>query len=134
MSKLHRWLSVGLVIAGAAAVSAAASAGDTPVDETRPGEQVERHLSDDQPLQWSQDPNRLGSEQGDRLEVQQVAAEELETVKLKNVVPPIRFESGVAKIPRNYVDELARILEGMRDRRNVRVHFVGHADSQPLSD
>jgi len=126
----HLSLIVGLLMAGAAAASAA----DSPVDETKPGEQVERHLSDDQTRQWSQDPNRLDSEQGDRLEVQQVAAEELETVKLKNVVPPIRFESGVAKIPRNYVDELARILEGMRDRRNVRVHFVGHADSQPLSD
>ena len=45
----------------------------TPVDETRPGEQVERHLSDDQPFrQWSQDPDQLDSERGDRLEVRKV--------------------------------------------------------------
>jgi flagellar motor protein MotB len=112
-----------------------ASAGAASVDETEPGESVERHLSDDQTFQeWSQDPELLDSERGDRLEVRQVVGEEAETVKLKNVVPPIRFESGVAKIPPDYVGRLAAILEGMRHRRNVRVHFVGHADSQRLSD
>ena len=70
---------------------------------------------------------------GDRFEVREVAAEELETVKLTNLVPPIRFESGVAEIPDSTVAELREILEGMRDRRNVRLHLVGHADTQPLS-
>jgi flagellar motor protein MotB len=128
MSK-HRHLSLiaGLLIA--------ASAGAAPVETTEPGEPVERHLSGDQTFrQWSQDPALLESERGDRLEVRQVVGEELETIKLKNLVPPIRFESGVAKIPPGYVAKLAEILEGMRHRRNVRVHFVGHADSQPLSD
>ena len=112
-----------------------ASAGAAPVDTAEPGEPVERHLSGDQTFrQWSQDPDLLDSERGERLEVRQVVGEEVETVKLKNVVPPIRFESGVAQIPPDYVDKLARVLEGMRYRRNVRVHFVGHADSQPLSD
>ena len=55
------------------------------------------------------------------------------TVKLTNLVPPIRFEVGVAEIPDSTVTELRKILEGMRDRRNVRLHLVGHADSQPLS-
>jgi len=112
-----------------------ASAGAAPADTTELGEPVERHLSGDQTFQrWSQDPDLLDSERGDRLEVQQVVGEELETVKLKDVVPPIRFESGVAQIPPDYVDKLARVLESMRFRRNVRLHFVGHADSQPLSD
>jgi flagellar motor protein MotB len=113
----------------------AAPAGADAVDVTDIGEPVERHVSGDQAFQqWVQDPEILDSERGDRLEVRQVPGEELETVKLKNVVPPIRFESGVAKIPQSYVDKLAGVLEGMRHRRNVRVHFVGHADSQPLSD
>src|SRR5262249_15144903 len=38
------------------------------------------------------------------------------------------------KIPPEYVDQLARTLESMRYRRNVRLHLVGHADSQHLSD
>jgi flagellar motor protein MotB len=106
----------------------------TPVDETRPGEQVERHLSGDQPFrQWSQDPDQLDSERGDRLEVRKVPGQKNETVKLKNVVPPIRFASGVANIPPGYVEKLTTILEGMRNRKNVRLHFVGHADSQRLS-
>src|SRR2546425_936694 len=105
------------------------------VGEAKPAEQVERHLSSDQKFQlWSQDPKQLDSERGDRIETRQVTGEKLETVKLKNVVPPIHFESGVAKIPPDYVDKLARILESMRYRKNVRVHFVGNADSQRLSE
>ena len=99
------------------------------------GEPVERHLSGDQTFhQWVQDPALLDTERGDRLETRQVVGEEVETVKLRNVVPPIHFESGVARIPPSYVDKLAEVLEGVRHRKNVRVHFVGHADSQPLSD
>ena len=42
--------------------------------------------------------------------------------------PPIRFESGVADIPRGHVEKLAQVLDSVRDRRNVRLHLVGHAD------
>jgi flagellar motor protein MotB len=126
-------LFAGILMA-AAAVAARADE-PKPADERKPAEAVERHLSPDQPFrQWSQDPDLLGSERGDRLETRKVKAEKIETVKLRNVVPPIRFESGVAKIPPDYVGKLARILESMRYRRNVRVHFVGHADTQRLSD
>ena len=112
-----------------------ASAAAAPAETTPPQEAVEKHLSADQTFrQWSQDPAQLETERGDRIEVRQVAAEKLETVKMKNVVPPIHFESGVAKIPPHYVEALAKILESMRYRKNVRVHFVGHADSQPLSE
>ena len=127
MSK-HRHLAliVGLLMTASAVAST--------VETAEPGEAVERHLSGDQTFQqWSQDPDLLDSERGDRLEVRQVVGEEIETVKLKNVVPPIRFDSGLAQIPPEYVDKLAKVLEGMRHRRNVRLHFVGHADSQPLS-
>jgi flagellar motor protein MotB len=113
----------------------AARVGADPVDVTDLGEPVERHVSGDQTFrQWAQDQDVLNSERGDRLEMRQVVGEEIETVKLRNVVPPIRFESGVAEIPQHYVDKLAEVLESVRHRRNVRVHFVGHADSQPLSD
>jgi outer membrane protein OmpA-like peptidoglycan-associated protein len=79
------------------------------------------------------DPNVLKTQAGDRLEVREVAAEQVETVKLANLVPPIRFAVGVAQIPESTVAELRKILEGMQDRRNVRLHLVGHADTQPLS-
>jgi len=125
----HLPLILGLLM------TASAAASETTERTEKLGEPVERHLAPDQTFRrWSQDPGLLDSERGDRLEVQQVVGEKLETVKLKNVVPPIRFESGVAKIPSDYVDKVAQVLESMRNRRNVRVHFVGHADSQRLSD
>jgi flagellar motor protein MotB len=127
--KRHRFLLLF------ACVLAAASAGLARADEAKPGEQTERHLSTDQTFQtWSKDPKDLDSPRGDRLETRQVEHEKLETVKLKNVVPPIHFESGVAKIPPDDVDKLAKILDSVRYRKNVRVHFVGHADSQQLSE
>jgi flagellar motor protein MotB len=104
------------------------------IPEPSRGEAVERHLPGDQTfMQWVHDPELLGTEAGDRIEVQKVASEELETVKLTNLVPPVRFESGVAEIPDSTVAELRNILDTMRDRRNVRLHLVGHADTQPLS-
>jgi len=105
------------------------------VDTETIGNPAERQLSDDQRVQeWVHDPSLLDVQRGDRLEVQQVEGEQIETVKLRGVIPPIRFESGVAQIPPEYVGRLAAILDGLRDRSNVRLHFVGHADSQPLSD
>ncbi|HET9299655.1 MAG TPA: OmpA family protein [Candidatus Polarisedimenticolaceae bacterium] len=119
--RAHRSLALSLSVL-AAGLTAAADAN------------TERHLSTDQTFrQWSQDPDALKDEHGDKLEVRQVPAEKLETVKMKNVVPPIHFESGVAKIPPEYVGKLAQILESMRYRENVRVHFVGHADNERLS-
>ena len=123
----HRTL---LFIAGMLMV---ASAGVAKVDESQPGEQVEKHLSSDQKFQQWPVQNQTEGEGGDRLETRQVMGEKLETIKLRNVVPPIHFESGVAKIPADYVGKLTKILESMRYRKNVRLHFVGHADSQRLS-
>jgi flagellar motor protein MotB len=103
-------------------------------EENKPGEAVERHLSPDQTFKrWSSDPDLLKSDRGDRLETKKVAVQKLDTVKLKNVVPPIHFESGVANIPSDYAEKIARVLESMRYRKNVHLHFVGHSDSQRLS-
>lgn len=113
----------------------AVAAGAQHVEESQLGETVERHLSSDQAVtQWTHDPQLLKTESGDELIALQVVAEQVETVKLQNVVPPIRFESGVADIPQSYIESLRKVLDGMRDRRNVRLHLVGHADDQPLSE
>ena len=130
MSKHHALL---LLVASVVPALAGADPLDA-LDVDGLGEPVERHLSGDQTFQqWVQDPALLETDRGDRLEKREVVGQAVETVKLRNVVPPIRFESGVAKIPRSYVDKLAEVLEGVKTRANVRVHFVGHADSQPLS-
>jgi flagellar motor protein MotB len=104
------------------------------VDERPIGEAVERHLSLDEPItEWVQDPGRIEEELGDRIETRETLEDALETIKLSNLVEPIRFESGVANIPDSTVESLAEILERMKDRLNVRLHFVGHADNRPLS-
>jgi hypothetical protein len=123
------------VLAVSAGALISATVGAQWLDPQPPiGEAVERHFTGDDPLTlWTQDADYLQNSRGDTVELREVAAEDLETIKLTGLVPPIRFESGVAAIPPSTVDDLAEILAGMRDRRNVRLHLVGHADTQPLS-
>jgi len=109
-------------------------AGASPLDPSIPGHAVERHLPSDESITpWVTDPGLLEREAGDTVELREVTAEELETVKLTDVIPPIRFASGVADIPPAYIDKLREVLEGLKGRRNVRLHLVGHADTQRLS-
>jgi flagellar motor protein MotB len=127
VKKLSHLLMLFLALAGKPALA------DT-VDEVALGEAVERHLSDDvPPTRWVQDPEELDTELGDTLETREALEDALETVKLSGLVPPIHFESGVADIPDSTVASLGDILERMRDRINVRLHLIGHADNQPLS-
>ena len=104
------------------------------VDEAPMGEAVERHMTDDGPLmKWVQNPDDTETEQGDTLETRETLEDALETVKLSGLVPPIHFETGVAKIPQSTVESLGDILGRMQDRINVRLHLIGHADNRPLS-
>jgi flagellar motor protein MotB len=97
------------------------------------GEAAEKHLPKDTPLTpWLLDPAVFAENQGDRTEKRLVAEKEVKTVKLANLVPPIRFRTGEADIPDDYLALLRGVLEKMRDRNNVRLHFVGHADPQSL--
>jgi flagellar motor protein MotB len=82
---------------------------------------------------WAQDPEQLEKQAGDTLEKREVKGEQAKIVKLKNVVPAIHFESGVAQIPPSTIAKLRSVLDSMRDLPNVRLHLVGHADSEPLS-
>lgn len=104
------------------------------VRETAPlGEAVERQLPLYMDYQtWVQDPSRYEQNLGDRIETQTEEVENLKTIKLTNVVPPIRYQSGVSEIPAEYVERLRGVLDGMKGRLNVRLHFVGHSDNVPL--
>jgi flagellar motor protein MotB len=128
MSQRNRLLLLALV-----ATATVARAEE--VHEVAPPANTEAHLPTiPAPTPWVQDPEDLAAERGDRLEEREVLAEDVKTVKLRDVVPPIRFESGVAKIPPETVAKLREVLAGMAHLHNVRLHLVGHADSQPLSD
>src|SRR5210317_1031351 len=64
--------------------------------------------------------------------MREIAEQDVKTIKLNNLVPPIHFGLGEAVITENYLDMLRHVLNRMRDRDNVRLHFIGHADSLPL--
>jgi flagellar motor protein MotB len=99
------------------------------------GEATEMHLPVDQSFRsWVHDPAMFEKNEGDRKEVREVVKKQVKTIKLENLIPPIHFDSGEAEIPGNYIKRLREILDSMRDRTNVRLHFIGHADSQPLRD
>ena len=125
-------LCVSLASAPSASLAADSNAG---VWETAAcGEAAEMHLSSDQAFTpWLLDPSVFDEDQGDRTEVRQVIEPDVKTIKLENVVPPIRFRLGEAEIPEDYLERLRDVLESMRGRNNVRLHFVGHADSLSLS-
>ncbi len=98
------------------------------------GSSVERHLpGDEQFMQWTRDAERLATQQGDEMAMRDVVVPTPETIKLQNVVPPIHFDSGVAEVPDSTIANLRAALESVRDKQNVRLHLVGHADNQPLS-
>ena len=127
MTKLSHLLLLSATLAALPAMAAN-------VDETPIGEAVEKHLPGDEAmLQWMQDPEKIDIEEGDTLETRETIGDELETIKLSNLVPPIQFETGVAQIPQSTVGSLSEILDRMQDRINVRLHLIGHADNQPLS-
>ncbi|WP_455202125.1 isopeptide-forming domain-containing fimbrial protein, partial [Kaarinaea lacus] len=82
---------------------------------------------------WMQDPALFTPDEEVQYETREVAEKTYTTKKLKDLVPPILFSSGKADIPDDYVSKLREILDGMRDRVNVRLHFIGHTDSEKLS-
>jgi uncharacterized repeat protein (TIGR01451 family) len=105
-----------------------------PLVETTPGNAVERQMPGDTPFStWSQDPQRIHEQIGDKLEKREVTSEQAKIVKLRNVVPPIHFDSGVANIPPSTIAKLRSVLDSMKDLPNVVLHLVGHADNEPLS-
>ncbi len=118
----------------AAAETAAVAGTHAGVWETAArGETVEEHLPSDQAFTpWAHDPSIFDEDQGDRTEKRQVVEKVVKTIKLDNLVPPILFPLGEADIPANYLELLRGVLDSMRDRQNVRLHFIGHTDSLPL--
>ncbi|MDH5204376.1 MAG: OmpA family protein, partial [Hylemonella sp.] len=133
-------IPVLLLYAGAALAQTAPAGEAAPAspdaklyDSVGLGEAVEKLPNQyGEPRLWQIDPTTLPATQGDRIEIQKVAEQKVRTIKLQNVVPPILFSSGEAKIPDEYIEKVRSILDGMKDRKNVRLHLVGHTDNVQL--
>lgn len=115
--------------------SAVPFTGETGVMESSNiGEASEQYRSTDESYrQWVLSDEAEKEESGDKVETQKVIDKEVKTLKLQNVVPPIHFESGDAAIPEEYIGMLRNVLDSMKHRANVRLHFIGHSDNVQLS-
>ena len=81
---------------------------------------------------WIQDETLFKPKQEDRIEIRKQLEKEIDTIKLKDAVPAIGFQSGRIDIPESYIERLRTILNEMKNRQNVRLHFIGHSDSDKL--
>ena len=92
------------------------------------------HLPADQTVTpWIHDPSIFQTDEGDRTEMRATVEKEINTIKLDSLIPPIYFGLGEAEISQNTLALLREVLDRMRDRANVRLHFIGHTDSVPLN-
>ncbi len=82
---------------------------------------------------WVNDETYFKPAENDKVEIKKVLQKKHTTKKLKNVVPAIGFKSGIADIPQAYVEKLRQILAEIKNRTNVRLHFIGHTDAEKLS-
>ncbi len=82
---------------------------------------------------WVLDETLFKPKQEDRIEIQKVLEKDVDTIKLKDAVPAIGFRSGQVDIPESYIEQLRTILNEMKNRQNVRLHFIGHSDADKLS-
>lgn len=97
------------------------------------GQAVEKQLPPDAELTpWKLDESSLPPLVKERTEDKEVLEKDVRTIKVQNLLPAIHFESGKADISQQYVEKVRKILDGMKDRRNVRLHLVGHTDNVQL--
>ena len=97
------------------------------------GRNTEQHLPADAVFNlWIQDETFFRPDEADRVEMQKVLEKESKTFKLDNLVKPIPFRRGQEGITEQYVTQLKQLLEKMKSRDNLRIHFIGHTDSDQL--
>ncbi len=126
-------LTLAFAAAGAALAESASSNAGNVTEARRLGEAVERQLPPDGLYRrWVHDADTYAEPVGDRIELREVVQERVRTVKVRDLVPPIPFDSGDAAIRERYVGLLRDVLERMKNRQNVRLHFIGHTDDAPL--
>ena len=98
------------------------------------GENTEKHLPPNQTFTlWMQDETFFKPQEEDKVIKKKVLEKEVETFKLEGKVPNIGFQSGTVDIPDDYVQKLRDVLGEMKNRSNVRLHFIGHTDTDKLS-
>ena len=97
------------------------------------GQNTEKHFQPNQEFTlWTQDETFFKPKEDDQVVIKKILEKEVETHKLEGKVPDIDFKSGEVNIPDSYVEKLRDVLNEMKNRANVRLHFIGHSDSDKL--
>src|SRR5262245_26577108 len=138
MSK-HRHLPHLSLLVGFLVMTASAGAGQ--VNNIKPGEQVERHLSTDQTFrEWAADRDQTDAN------VKRIAVCRVEEVckmrfregetprmRVRNLVAPLLYEDENISISENFTKQVQQALDNMRDKQGVTVRFIGYTDNAPLT-
>ncbi len=111
-----------------------------PFKTAKPGEPVERHLSDDQKFrEWSLDPKVADDIK--RIKVCRVETvckmrfKEGETprMRVRNLVVPQRYGDEDIPISEAFTRQIREAFDNLRDKRGMTVRFVGYTDDGPLT-
>ncbi|MFK7816797.1 MAG: OmpA family protein [Gammaproteobacteria bacterium] len=55
-------------------------------------------------------------------------------IVLDRAIEPIRFESGHAEVGEQTISALRLVMDGLRNKENLRLHIFGHTDNQPVGN
>jgi flagellar motor protein MotB len=142
--RLHLLLLVGFLGITASATAGQSNKAATPFQTSRPGEQVERHLSSDWKFrEWSLDTNVPDDDTQDvkRIKVCRTEAvckmrfSEGETprTRVRNLVMPLRYEDENVSISEAFIRQVRQALDDLLDKRGVTARFIGYTDDAPLT-
>jgi len=53
--------------------------------------------------------------------------------KLKNLVPPMRFDDSLSELPAQFLRQLRQALHNLSDKRNIQIRLIAYTDNIPLT-
>jgi flagellar motor protein MotB len=134
MSKRQLQLIVGFLMM----MTAFAAAGQ--IKTAKPSEPVERHLSSDEGIkEWALDSNVADDIKRIKVcrveDVCKMRFKEGETprMRVRNLVVPLRYEDENVAISEAFTRQVRQAVENMKDKRAVKVRFIGYTDDAPLT-
>src|SRR5262245_34945568 len=110
------------------------------IKTAKPGEPVERQLSDDQKFQeWSLDANVADGIKRIKVcrveDVCKMRFKEGETprMRVRNLVVPLRYQDENIPISESFIRQVQQALDNVRDKQGLTVRFIGYTDNAPLT-
>src|SRR5262245_25222780 len=110
------------------------------IKTAKPGEPVERQLSDDEKFrEWSLDSNVADGIKRIKVcrveDVCKMRFKEGETprMRVRNLVVPLRYEDENISISEAFIRQVRQALENGRDKEGLTLRFIGYTDNAPLT-